>query len=287
MSILDDSDKLRQSIIDRLTENMPDIEQKIYKRILELLDKFDSSNGSFDKTKPSANKLLAIQNEIQEIITKSGYFKSATLFIQDLNKITKNTIALQSGLNKLTIAEGSLSGIESLWRQKTIQNFNETGLSYNFIQPVTNAITEAIAYGSSIQTTRDNLKAFITGAEEGSTGKLGSYLTTTARDVVGKLQGQQQQAIYDKYEMPWIRVVGNIIKTSSGQCYHWKKMKYIATKDLQNEIDLAKKNQAAKLELPSGYKWSGFDKNTTASNFLVNRGHLGCIDNFIPVRFKT
>lgn len=286
MSLLDDSEKLRKAIIDSLA-GMTDLDAKIYSRIVQLMDEYDSKGGKFENSKSSKAKLLYIREEIEKILKQSGYFKAANTFISDLRKITDNTIALQSGINKIDIQKKSLTGIESVYRQQVVQSLNESGLNYTFIEPVTNALNEAITFGNSIEATRESLKTFILGDSEGKAGKLSSYLTVTARDAVSRLQGAQQQAILNEYKMPYIRYFGNIIKGTSGQCYKWRTMEYLPIKELPDLIEEAKKNQKIKLDMPKGHKWSGFDVNTTPENFLIKRGHIGCIHNAVPVRFRS
>lgn len=283
--ILSVSDKLRSSIIERLLEAIPDYEKKILGRVLQLLDEYESKNGKFVIEKASRRKLLQIHSEILDILRKSGYFKAANIYVADLKKLTENVRLLHEGFNKIDLTRSSLTGIERIFAERAVNLLSGGGLNEHFVLPVTTIVNEAITFGYSIQSTRDSLKDFITGNEDKS-GKLKSYLTTTARDIVTQLQGAQHQAISNEFKMPFLRYVGTLLKDSRGQCVRWKNMEYIPIEELQSEIDLAFKNQKARLVFPKGHRWGGMIEGTTPENFLIRRGGWGCLHNAIPVRSK-
>jgi|GEM_PF-2838819 len=274
-----------QDIATNFLSAVDTVEAKVLKRVNELLDSYDSKGGNFETTAANKQKLLEIEEEINSILSKSGYFKAANLYIADLGKITENTQALHAELNGLKIPKTSLTGIEKVYAQNAVNHLKESGLSVNFIQPVTQVINEATSFGYSIANVRKSLADYIVGNED-KVGKLQSYLTTTARDTVSQMQGAQHQVISNEFDMPYIRYVGGLLKDSRGQCVKWHGMAYLAKKDLQKLIDEAKTNLAAKVTAPPGHKWSGLIADTTPENFLIRRGGWGCLHGAIPVRRK-
>lgn len=277
-----------QNIATDFLSSVDNLEAKILRRVNELLDSYDSKGGKFETSAANKQKLLQIEKEITDILTKSGYFKAANIYIADLAKITENTQALHADVNKLEIQKSSLTGIEKVYAQNAVNHLKASGLSTNFILPVTQIVNEATTFGYSIANTRKTLAEFVSGDPEGKVyGKLKSYLTTTARDTVSQLQGAQHQAIANEFDMSLIRYVGGLLKDSRGQCVKWHNMTYLPVKDLQKLIDEAFANQAAKLEQPKGHKWSGMLKDTTPENFLIRRGGWGCLHGAIPVRRKA
>jgi hypothetical protein len=281
--LIQQSDELREKVITSLLERIPEYEKSILKKVLELLDEYKAENGKFVIEKASRKKLLIIQQEIEAIMKKAGYFKAANVYVADLKKLTDNTILLHEGFNKLELMRSSLTGIERIYIERAVNFLSEGGLNEHFVLPVTNIVNEAITFGYSIGTVRNSLKEFIVGNEDKS-GKLKSYLTTTARDTVTQLQGAQHQTIANEFKMPYLRYVGGLLKDSRGQCVRWKQLEFLPVEQLQEELDMAYANQKAKLESPKGHKWSGLIAGTTPENFLVRRGGWGCLHNAIPVR---
>lgn len=289
MSLLDDSEALRNRIISGLEDKLPDIEDAVLRRLLRLLEELDSEGGYFTASKTSTAKLMALQKEVEGILQQSGYFKAANTFIADLKKITDNTIELQKGINNLDIQRRSLNAIEGKYVSDVAQIMSEGGLSVNFVNPVTNALNEAVTYGYSIQSTRDNLVKSLTGDGAGEViqgvRSLKSYLTVTARDTVSQLQGAQQQAIAVEYKMPYVRYVGALLEDSRAQCVRWKGMKYLEVAELQQEIDRAIKLQREKAK-EGKHKYSGMILDTNAQNFCVKRGGFGCLHSAMPTLKK-
>lgn len=289
-SLIEDSDNLKKAIIDGLLGDIDGVEEKIYKRILQLLEQYDTTGGYFNPSEASRKQLLRIQGEIEEILTKAGYFKRAEVYLADLSQITQNTVDLQKGINGLDIQKRFLKGIESQQVYKAKEALVTGGLNVNFVQPVTNALNEAVTFGYSVSKTRENLEKSLLDTGDGQkiagTKTLKSYLTVTARDTVSQLQGQQQQAISNEYDMKFIRYVGGLLNDSRGQCVHWKKMQYIDRAELKDEIAQAFKNQQAKLEQPKGHRWSGMIQGTNEDNFLIYRGGWGCLHTAVPTLRK-
>lgn len=283
-SIIDLSDDLRSDVMDGFTDAIPGLEKKIRDKIMKILDGLDTSGDKFTPDMTNRAKLASIQAEIEQVLKDAGYFKAANIYIRDLAKITENTIALHSNLNKINPNKTDLTNLQKVYADKAVSLMSEGGLSVNFVQPVTDVISEALSFGYSISDTRESLSNMIVGNED-KVGKLKSYLTTTARDTVTQLQGAQHKAIQQAYELNYIRYVGSIIKDSRGQCRHWKQMQYIAVKDLQAEIDEAFKKQDRKFE-EDGAKWGGMIEGTNADNFIIRRGGWACRHQAIPVRSK-
>lgn len=284
--LLQDSDDLRQRVIDKLLDNIPDIQVNILGRIDRLLEEFSRDGENFTPEKTNRRKLLRLQSEIEEVLRNAGYYNRVETYISDLSRITANTIELHEDLNKIRVGQDRLNSVQSVYSQGVVDSMVTSGLNYNFIQPVTNMINQAITYGSGISELRQSLSDYVVGNEQ-HVGKLRSYLTVTARDTVTQMQGAQHQAVALAYKMPFIRYVGGELKDSRGQCVRWLGMRVIAVAELPDEIKLANKNQKNRVEKPKGHKWSGMIDGTTPENFLINRGGWGCLQQAIPVRNRN
>lgn len=285
--IILETERLRQEVIDKLVAKGARLEDAVLKKVYQAIDEFDSKGGRFEISKTSRQKIIQLQNDIEAIFQESGYFKATEIFIQDLSKITANTIALHQEINKTRIVKSSLTNIENVYIESVKDKLVEGGLNQNFISPVVTAMNEATTFGYSIEQTRQTLYSIIKDVQPSSegVGKLHRYLTTTARDTVSQMQGAQHQAIANNLEMPFGRYVGNLLKDSRGQCVRWRAMEYIPVIEFTKEIELAFKNQRNKVE-ENGHKYSGMIEGTTAENFYIRRGGWGCLHLMFPSRFK-
>lgn len=285
-NIFDKNEALKSEIEEQILSNMPKIERRLLDDIFQALDQFDTVNGNFSEGILTSEKLLEIENIINEALAKSGYIKSVDLFIGDMGKITINSSGILDTLGYST-KKLPLSDLEKKWKRQTAQTLLESGISEDFKRPVLRIIDEAVSYGNSITTAKNQLKEYIVSGKDKS-GRLKSYVTQTARDSISQMQGQQIQSVANEVGYVGITYTGGLLKDSRGQCTHWvNDLKgFIPKEQLAEEIRLAYKNQAAKLEKPKGHKWGGMMPNTTVDNFLVKRGGYNCTHTAYPKRKK-
>lgn len=284
--IITQNDIVKQDIVDSLLKNIPSIETKVYEEIMKFIDSFDSVGGNFSNGILSAGDLNEISLKIDDILVRSGYVQNVDLFMKDMSKVTINSALILDSegfdFNKLP-----LSDMEKKWKNLTAETLLNSGINQDFKTPILNILDEAISYGNSITSTRERLQEFVVSGKD-NTGKLSSYLTQTARDSINQMQGQQMQSVANALGYEGITYVGGLLKDSRGQCTHWiKDLKgFIPKEQLESEIKLAYKNQAAKLVTDGIHKWGGMMPNTTVDNFLVKRGGFNCTHSAVPKRKK-
>ena len=287
MGIIGQNDLFKEEMAKRLADAMPDIEQRVLDEIFRIIDKMDSAGGNFTTGVLTADKMMELTQVINQALTGAGYPQQVQLFMSDFGKVTINTAEIMQQVGGVAVRRVALSEIENKWKMNTVESLIGSGINENFKRPILKILDETISTGGSIDAAKKTLTEFVKGGKDKS-GKLQSYLTQTARDSVGQLQGQQFQSIADAVETTGVRYVGGLLNDSRGQCYRWvRELKgYIPWEDLENEIKLAYKNQTAKLEKPEGHKWSGLMPNTNRKNFLTQRGGYNCTHTAVPVRRK-
>lgn len=284
MGLITDNDLLKEELVEKLRSSMGAIEKDVLDNIFSLLDKLPSSGGVYGGI-ITAEQLLEISQVINQALIKGGYANKVELFMSDFGKVTLNTSDILKSVGGYDVRTLPLSAIEKKWKSQTVESLLGSGINENFKRPIQKIIDETISGGGSIEEAKKTLTEYVLGGKDKS-GKLKSYLTQTARDSVSQLQGQQFKSVADNIETKYIRYVGGLLNDSRGQCTRWVKELHgrIKWTDLDEEIKLAYKNQARKLEEPKGHKWSGMMPNTTPSNFLIKRGGYNCTHTAIPVR---
>lgn len=287
MGLLNENDLFKEDIVKKLSDKIPNIEQKVLDEIFSIIDKLDSQGGYFTSGVLTSEKLLEISQVINQALAKYGYVDSVETFISDFGKVTINTTNLLENVGGYSFRKLALSDIEKKWISATSESLLGSGINEGFKRPILQILDNTISYGSSIDEAKQQLKDFISGKKD-KTGKLKSYITQTARDSVSQMQGQQFQSISNNIETVGIRYVGGVLNDSRGQCTRWvRELKgFIPWEQLDAEIKLTYKNQALKLEKPEGHKWGGFMPDTNRSNFLVKRGGYNCTHTAVPVRKK-
>jgi ribosomal protein S8 len=283
--IITQNELAKEELVNNLLKKVPQIEKKVFDEIMTFIDSFDTVGGSFSNGILSFDDLSEISLRIDDVLRKSGYISEVEVFMKDMGKITVNSALLLDD-EGYAFKKLPLSDIEKKWKQKTSETLLNSGLRQDFKQPILNILDDAISYGSGVTTTRKTLEDFVMGGNEKS-GKLKSYLTVTARDSIGQLQGQQLQSVGDAVGYEGVSYVGGLLKDSRGQCTHWiNDLKgFIPKEKLEYEIKLAYKNQEKKL-VEGPHKWGGMMPNTTPNNFIIKKGGFGCTHTAIPKRKK-
>ena len=276
---------LNEKLVEQLIKSAPTMEKAVLDKLYKLMDNLNTSGGVFTDATLSNMELLEMQDAIRKTLKLAGYGKQAELFIQDLGKITINSNVVLND-EGYRFPERALSDLETKWQTLTSESLMNSGIRNEFETPILKILNESISYGNSIGEAKKTLQEFITGGND-ATGKLQSYLTVTARDSIGQLQGQQMQAVAVANGYEGISYIGGLLNDSRGQCYRWvHDLKgFIPKEQLQAEIDLAYKNGKAK-KVDGSHKWGGMMPNTTVDNFLIKRGGYGCIHTAYPKRKK-
>lgn len=279
------NDELKEKLIEQLLERAPAIEKSVLDDLFKLIDQLDTKGGTFTNGTLSSSELLEMQDAIGKSLKKSGYLQQSELFIQDLGKLTINSTVILEGQG-FSFPKLGLSDLEKKWKNLTSESLLKSGIKEEFETPILRLLDESISYGNSVNASKQLLQDFVSGGGD-KTGKLQSYLTVTARDAIGQMQGQQMQSVANAVGYAGILYTGGLIKDSRGQCYHWvHDLKgFIPKERLEAEIQLAYKNARAKLT-EDGHKWSGMMPNTTVANFFVKRGGYGCLHTAYPKRKK-
>lgn len=286
-SIITENDLFKEDIVNRLRERMPLIEQRVLDDIFKIVDTYNSAGGLFTQGVLNAEQLIELSNVIEQSLVRNGYVTDVRTFISDFGKVTLNTAQILNDVGGYSFNKLPLSSIEKKWQNATAESLLNSGINEEFKRPILKILDETISYGGSIESAKKSLTEFVVGGKD-SSGKLHSYLTQTARDSVGQLQGQQFQSISANIETAGVRYVGGLLKDSRGQCTHWvRDLKgFIAWDKLDEEIRLAYKNEKLKKVDDGIHRWGGMIKGTTKENFIVRRGGWNCTHTAIPVRKK-
>lgn len=285
---LSKNDKLKIDLVRKVTANMPDVEQAVLDELFSIIDKINSAGGYFNEASLTAEQLLDFTDAIRKTLTKTGYAKDVQSFISDFGKITINSNILLDKIGGFSMGTLPLSDMEKKWKLLTSETLLNSGIRTDFEQPILKILDESISYGGSIERAKKTLTEFIAGGKDTS-GKLKSYVTQTARDSIGQLQGQQFHSVANSVETAGIRYIGSVLRDSRGQCEHWVKdlNGFIPWDQLDEEIKLAYKNQQLKkIDVSNGipHRWGGMMPNTTKDNFMAKRGGFNCTHTAVPVR---
>lgn len=286
---MSNADKLKKQILNSLKNDFGGIEKRVLDDVFAFIDKLDSTNGIFAIPELDIAKIEELQRIITKALIDSGYTTKINGFVRDLGKITQSTIGALDQ-NGFTFQRQPLNDIELKWQKMTTDNLKSAGLNEGFVKPVMSLVDNSITFGKSVTELRKDIENFIVGGKD-TTGKLKSYVTTTAREVVSTMQGVQMNSVANELGFDYLQYTGGLLDDSRGQCFRWvhELNGKIPKAILGEEIRAAYKNQAAKKVIEfAGEKhlYSGMKPDTTIENFIILRGGWGCIHSAFPRKDK-
>lgn len=279
------TDQLKREILRDVKNGFGQIDKSILDEVFKFIDTLDTSGGRFNINTLSVEKLDELRRAILRELTASPYKTKVNDFVRSLGKITINTVGALDA-NGYDFQRAPLNNIERKWQAQSLQSLEGSGLNEGFVRPVLQIVDSSISYGKSVTELRKELNDYIIGGKD-QTGKLQSYVTTTAREAVSTMQGVQINGIANEMGYDYIQYSGGLLDDSRGQCFRWvEELNGKIPKDkLAEEIRLAYRNQRNKVVIIDGenkHRYSGMKPDTTVLNFIIVRGGWGCLHTAFP-----
>lgn len=259
-------DAAETSVISSVRES----EQEIYKEIIKILDQVDISEGKLKNTAKAKAFLMGLDQRITNALYNSPYSTAVSGLIKDYDKIVENNIKLQSVLNKKTISQKMLSGIQQLEVNNTLDRLLGSGIANDFIRPIRQQLYRNIALGASVADTKQALEDFIISNPD-KESVLSRYVGQVSRDSIMQFDGAIQDKIASELDLPDYIYTGSLLKDSRAQCVYWVDKGELNGEELVDEIDTALNGGSL-----GGKKCSGMNPACTVDTFSIYRGGYNC-----------
>lgn len=269
--------KERFRIIDeaaeKLTKNLPTLQSEIYKEILPLLERFDTTGGKIEYNKTAIDLINQLEQSLKRAINRTDYKDRVLDYLTDFQKVKDQNIKIQSSLNKINVRSSALNSIQKESIKTALNNLTGSGLDTNFIQPVKKVLFQHAVGGASIADTELALRQVIKGTPE-KFGKLERYLTQMSRDSVHQFDGEIQARIANEFDLNCLSFEGSLIRDSRPACVRAVEVfnGVLRIDELQEQIDWAYENS------------NGMIPNTTPANFFMNRFGYNCRHTVTAIR---
>lgn len=269
----DDVLRLAQYIdgrIEMVTGATQKAQNLIYKRIQELVLRFEIKEGHYVSGQDLTRQLLQIENNIKKVLFGKEYSASIKTFLADLTKIQTKTINLHKSINELEVKIASLvPARQIIYDQAKTTLLNSGAIAQNYIDPMKRLIASNVLQARSIIETVKMLEQWNDGTL--SSGRLNRgmpapnlqrYATQMARDSAYAVQRTTNEIIKEHYGLKKFIYVGSLVEASRPLCVHLVAMnRPIALDEIPELI----------VKYPDGL-YPGTNKD----NFISNCGGYGC-----------
>jgi len=268
---VDRKDKIIDVAESTFLKSIPEIQDKLARRLQTWLSTLDIKNGKLDQNQALIDKIADLERVINEELRALGYGREIQDYLSNFDQIDKLNQDLHLDFNDIRVTPAQINPIRNRMVEETVDVMAGNGLNVNLKQPVKDLVRKNIVYGSTLSDTEESLRTLMTGNKNKKTlGKLERYAIQISRDSIQQYDGAVNNQIRETFDMPNITYVGSLITDSRWQCQRWVGMGVIPFSSLTEEIALAE------------VQGSGMIPGTNPSNFTVFRGGFNCRHEAIP-----
>lgn len=243
------------------------IENDVFNNVVKLTREFDIAGGRLVNNVKNMRLIGKLKGQLQQIVLNDNYIGNVTKFVNAYYEVAD----LQHDYFKSTVDDFTLPAVvDEIKKQaieSTVESLTEAGISSNVIEPILQILRQNISQGGTMDDYISQMKNFITENSERD-GALLRYASQITSDAIHQYSAQYMHAIGDDLGFEWYAVTVSLIKTSREFCINLKEKGYFHKSEIPDIID---------------HDWKGKIEETTASNFVINRGGWNCRHQYIPV----
>lgn len=282
LSTVDDS-------INGFMDNVPKVQDKIYKEILTLTKdlKLDS-RGNIKNTIDNYKILSNLRQRLEKVVFTGEYKELSKKLLKSFEQIDKvtNDYFATFATSPSSTTEDILKILRDESINRTAIYLGQSGVNANVLSKVQEILQTNITSGGSYADFQKSMKGFMLGDAE-NLGALQRYANTIVVDGVNTYSRTYMNLITDDLGLEWYTYTGSLLETSREWCKHMVKKRFIHKSELktvlQDNIDGV---GICSEEIPCNSKTKlprGMKKDTTVSNLTINAGGWNCGHKFIPV----
>lgn len=271
--------------IDNFSEDIPALQNTIFRRVSVLLKDLDLRRGDIKATAANLRKINRIKREIERLILSDKYLKEVKTFTEAFNKGT----ALQTAYFTTIKKDFTTPQFIETLREASIQNtkiaLTEAGIQANIVDKAGQIIQTNITERASFSSLVDDMRIFLTETPE-SVGALKRYTSQIVTDSLNVYAAEYNRFVSDSLDLQWYIYSGSLIKDSREFC------KSLIKKQWVHKSEFGKVARGDFIPKPKDLK--GLKPNTNADTLQINRGGWACrhlltpiAEEFVPAKLRA
>lgn len=275
------TEKLIQQIQDEIdnaissfNDAVPQIQKRIFERLLLLLKELDVSGGKLKNTVANIKSIGQLKSDLEKIILSKDYLSQVKSFAQAFGAVTN----LQDNYFRSIISDYSAGTVFSAVKQdaikSTVVSLTEAGISSNVIEAIQDILRRNITTGASYTDFIDGLRTFLLGGDE-KLGALEKYTREITTDSLNQYSRTYNFMAALGFGMEWMQYVGSNLKTTRPACLLLTAKRYIHISELPEILHGRIDGKTIFINPQTGI-WAGGIPGTNEQNFSVNAGGYNC-----------
>lgn len=266
-------------------DGMPALEREMMNRVMELVSQLETSNGRLKVTVKNIRLIRRIREELNSVILTPKYRAKVDDLVDAVETVTELQTKYFDKINNGYTVGNVMLELKKATIEDIRLNLLDVGVNYNVSQKIADVLRTQITAGGKFSDLEKAIRNTIAGENEGA---LQRYAKTYANDSLYTYSAQYDQVFASDLGIEWYRWQGSIQESSRPFCVAMNEntqaggcLQYIHVSEfpelLRGHICGKTVPLNDKTDLPAGFK-----KNTTAANFVTNRGGWNCQHKLIP-----
>lgn len=277
---------LIQQRVDGFNESIPEVEKRLYRRLLELLKELKVVNNRVVNGVENLNTINKILPELEKVLSDAGYNKKVGEFTKTFDEVRDIQNNYFAGLNVQFTPPKVLKELHKANVNWTKDKLIKNGISASFAPGMQKILTTAMTSGGEYADLTEQMRNFIMSGEGGD-GALLRYSRQVTTDSLNFFSANYHETITQDLGLKWRVYTGSLLETSRDWCELMVAKRYVHEAELLDcltkEIDGV---EVGSEDLPINKKTGlprGLMEGTDQNSVKVNRGGWQCGHQWISV----
>jgi hypothetical protein len=266
----------------QFSEQMKRVEDRLVKTIKQKLSQFEMANGKLSTRSKTNTELLArMQSITKRALNESKYYDYVKNYLGNFDKIADlNQKAAQIIVGQ-TIKPSTVNAFKKIEIDRIAKNLvKPDGVQANIVDDIQRLLFKHVTTGISYEDASVEIVNLVQGVN-GKQGLVERYSSQIARDSINRYNGTINNVLAAEFELDGFRYVGSLIETSREACNYLVEgsgpMEQFMRDGAYRIVDLPEIIEKLK-------NMSGWNPETTPTNFFELRGGFNCRHEAIPIK---
>ncbi len=275
-----------QARVDSFNEAVPDVEKRLYNKLLQMLKELKIVNGRVVNGIENIEKISKIVPEIEKIIIDAGYERKVAGFSQAFNEVANLQNNYFSALNVKFKPKKVLTKLLEVNKKWTVDKLTNRGISSDFAPAIQQVLERAMVSGAEYSDLTEQVRTYVLSGEAGP-GALARYSRQVATDALNFFSANYNETVTADLGLKWRVYTGSLLETSREWCVHMVKKEYVHEAELNDvitkEIDGV---EIGSEDIPVNKKTGlprGMMEGTNADTVKSNRGGWLCGHQWVSI----
>jgi hypothetical protein len=268
-----------------LAAQMKRVEKGLTSSILKKLERFEMANGRLSTRSNTNTELLAkTQSIIKRSLNETKYYDAIKGYLSNFDEIAALNQQAAQIIAGRSIQASTVNALKKIEIDRIATNLvKPQGVQANIVDDIQRLLFRHVTTGIAYEDAKVEIVNLIQGVD-GRQGLVERYSGQIARDSINRYNGSINNVMQAEFELDGFRYVGSLIETSRNACE-------LLVEGTGVMADYMREGAYRISDLPEIIEklkgMSGWNPETTPTNFFELRGGFNCRHEAIPIKLSN